>query len=659
LLKSYLKVKAHLFLVLNLILIPPTKLISNEFYCPQYDSTKNIIPDTTAYEVQLPEGTQQLIEYLDFKNTDIKDVLRSLGTKYNLNIFVENDVDVRITIHLTNISVLDALNFIIRENGLLLNREGNIFKVSNPPLPEPEPPPPLEITFENGLLSMDLQNENLEKAIYEISLKSGKNILLNQGVQGRLSGFIQEMAFEPGLKTLLAINGFIMRKRDGVYLIDYDPNAIPNGNMEGQNSRTAGRGFWIEVKDSLVSLDVTNVEIKNLVEEISRQLEIDIIFYGEIKGQISARCTLLPLDQALSYIFGATNYTFRKDGAVYLIGDKNVQGITCSRLIKLKYLKAEGIIEILPQSIISKATLKIIKEHNGIIIIGCHDIIRETEDFISQIDHPVPQILIEALVLDLSTTDISEFGIEAGTMPVADSSKMNFSFFPSIEVDARSDYMNRQIAFYGPQLGLPQVGKLPANFYVKLKALETEGKANVRSRPQIATLNGHTASISIGTTQYYIIKSQTPYGYNYNNNNNQQQSQPYYLQQSERFEKITAQMELKITPWVSASGEITVEINHEFSTPKGNLDPNRPPTIDHRILDSTVRLRDGETIILGGLRQTVDNVTISKFPILGSIPLLGRLFQNRSKNKTTSELLILVTPHLNHVYSGDEKGVIK
>lgn len=118
-------------------------------------------------------------------------------------------------------------------------------------------------------------------------------------------------------------------------------------------------------------------------------------------------------------------------------------------------------------------------------------------------------------------------------------------------------------------------------------------------------------------------------------------------------------MELKIIPWVSASGEITVEIHPEFSTPKGSLDPTRPPTIDHRILDSTVRLREGETIILGGLRQTIDNVTINKFPILGSIPLVGRLFQNRSKNKTTAELLILVTPYLNHVVSEKEMGRIR
>ncbi len=622
----------------------------------QFCDTTGIEPDSCYEQLNLPTGAHQLIEYLDFKNTDIKDILRSIADKYNLNIFVEDDVQVRITIHLTKITVYEALKFIVQEHGFLLHIEGNIFKVTRLPEPEPVPPPPLNISYENSLLSLDLKNERLDKAIYEISRMSGKNILINQGIQGPVSGFLQNMPFELGLKTLLETNGFVLRERAGIYRVDYGADYQGERGKEREQGR---QRFWVEVKDSLISLDVTDADIKNLVKEIALQLNIDVIFYGDIQGKISARCTQLGIDQALTYIFRGTNFTFRKNEKVYLIGDKNIQGITQAKLIRLQHIKAEGIIELLPQSITSKATLKIIKEHNGIIVISSHDVIEEIEDFISQIDYPIPQILIEALVLDLNTTDLSEFSLEAGTRPVADSGRMNFSFFPGVEVDAKANYLDRQIAIYGPQLGLPQVGKLPANFYVKLRALEREGKANVRSRPQIATLNGHPASISIGTTQYYILKSQTPFGYYSDNYPQGQQNQPYYLSESERFEKITAQMELKIIPWVSASGEITVEIHPEFSTPKGSLDPTRPPTIDHRILDSTVRLREGETIILGGLRQTIDNVTINKFPILGSIPLLGRLFQNRSKNKTTAELLILVTPYLNHVVSEKEIGRIR
>ena len=112
--------------------------------------------------------------------------------------------------------------------------------------------------------------------------------------------------------------------------------------------------------------------------------------------------------------------------------------------------------------------------------------------------------------------------------------------------------------------GLGKIVRLPDDFFARIRALSVEGRASIRSRPQIATLNGHTASLTIGTTQYYLLRSQTPY----------QSPSTVLLQQSQRFEKIEANVVLDITPWVSASGEITADIRPEFSAPVGEFDPD-------------------------------------------------------------------------------------
>ncbi|MEE4312166.1 MAG: type II and III secretion system protein [candidate division KSB1 bacterium] len=638
-LSIYLKIT-----VLAVWIIHPSLVLSvpgqqNDISPAQRDSVLIKQNNRTASVDSLPPGAYQAIENLDFKDSDIRDVVRSIAHKYKLNIFIADDVRNRITMHLSDISVYQALEFIVNENGLQIEQRGHIFKITNPPDPEPIPPPPPDVAFTDGLLSVDLDNDDLHRVVHEISKKAGVNIVVNQGVHGRLSGYIQNIKLIPGLKYLLEANGFDLRTKNDILWIDADSrhHSRPEASSTSYRSR-----YWFEVNDSLISLEVVDAELKQLIGDVAAEIGIDMVFYGEIKGKVSAKCTNIRLEELLLYLFKGTEYTYRKEKNIYLIGDKKVRGITHSKLIRLNHMKVEGITELLPANITSAASLKIVKEHNALMVIGSHDLIEETENYLHQIDHPIPQILIEAIVVDYNTTDISEFRLEAGTRTQEDSSRMDFSFFPHIEVDANAGYLQNQLELYGPQLGLVQIGKLPTNFYMRLKMMETEGRANVRSRPQIATLNGHTASISIGTTQYFILKSQTPYS-----NPNQ-----IILQESERFEKISAEMLLEITPWVSASGEITVEIHPEFSTPRGNLDATRPPTIDHRILDSTVRLRDGETIILGGLRQTIDNVTISKFPVLGDIPLLGRLFQNRQKNKTEAELVIYVTPHLNHIYDG-------
>ena len=582
--------------------------------------------------------TSQIITVLDFKNTDIKDIMRALAEKYDINIFVQDAVDKRITVHLTNISVDQAIQFMVDQCQLLLEQEGTIYKLK---LPEPEPdppPPPLRIFMENGLLTVDVNNEPLDRVIRLIAEKSGKNIVLANGVSGYISGFLQSIELEEGIRSLATINGFSLRKQESLYVIDW--GILQDTQKSGQRT---GR-FWVNAKDSLLSIDFVGVQLADAVREISNHLGIDIIIYGEIKGMITAKCSDHPIEEVLNLLFKGTNYTFRKKGRIFLVGEKTVQGISSTELIQLKHMKVEGLTDILPKRLTTEAGVQIIKEHNGIMVTGSQEIISEARDYLNQIDKPIPQILIEAIVVDFNTADIREFSLDAG-LGSPDSSKVSSfrQLFPFVEQTADGDYLNAQIDLYTPRWGLPQVGRLPSDFYLRIKALEQESKAKIRSRPQIATLSGHTASISIGTTQYFILETNTPYPATNN----------IYVQGSQRFETIKAEMLLEVTPWVSASGEITTEIHPEFSTPKEHLDPNVPPTIDHRILNSTVRLRDGETIILGGLIQDMDSKSYEKFPILGDIPLLGYLFRNHSKNNTSSELMVYLTPHLYYEDLGD------
>lgn len=587
---------------------------------------------------------QQKNQLLDFKNTEIKDIVRSLATKYNLNVYIANDVTTRATLRLVDVTVEEALHFLVNENGLAMTIAGNLCKIFPPEIPQPEPKP-LAISFANGLLSVDLQNEELEKVTRALAEKSKHNLIVQQGVSGKVSGFLQEVAFEPGLLALMASNGFSVRKREGLYLIEQNERAS-NGVTRG-----AGNAAWITREDSLLTLAITGGDLDQLVRELAEEMNVGLFVYGNLSGKVNAQCARVPFEQALSYLLKGTSYTYRKEGGIYLIGDKNVSGIASTKLVRLQHMKSEGLLDLMPATLKNTATLQVIKEQNGLLVMGSPDLIREVETFVAQIDHPSAQILIEALVVDFNTSDLGELGMNAGMKAPNDTTAQGGdSIFPFVDFTASAGVLNQALQYYGEQFGVKNIGKLPDRFYLHLRALEKKGKANVRSQPQIATLNGHPASLKIGTTQYFILRSQQPLvGGNQVIN-----------QITERFEKITAEISLTITPWVSASGEITTEIKPEFSTPQGVLDPQVPPTINHRTLNSTVRLRDGETIVLGGLVQNFDNENIDKFPLLGSLPLLGRLFQNRSHNRSKSELIIYVTPHLYYTEGADYRsGVLR
>lgn len=580
--------------------------------------------------------TTIVVPLLDFKSVDIRDVFNALAKAYSLNISLDQSVQGNVTISFNKVGLNEVLVFLIRENGLAHEKSENIIRIFKKEEEVP-PPPPLEIEVKDNLLSLDLQDADLAGFVRTLVQKSGRNMVIETGVTGTVSGTLKDVDFHKGLTALMSSNGYIVRRMEGIYHIDKEV-AAPGG-------APIRRAYGVTYKDNLLSIDVTNARLGDLVGQIASQCNLNVFLYGSIEGQISAKCSGLTVDDALNSIFKGTDYTFRKEKDVYFVGSKQMEGMPVSKLIKLKHLAAEGIIELLPQSLVTKASLKMVKGQNGLIANGPYGVVRDIEEFIKEIDHPPAQVLIEALVVDYTVTDHREFGITANNYGLQNELNLLENYYPFIDVYTSREPAQKELESIASHLNIANVGKLPEGFFAMLHALEQEGKANVRSRPQIATLNGHTAKIDIGTTQYYLLQTETTYP---------GAQQALATQVTEKFQTIEASMSLSVTPWVTASGEVIVAIHPEFNTPKGAFDPEIPPTIDHRVLDSRVRLRDGETIVLGGLIQNVESTTINRFPILGHLPLIGWLFQNRTSTKTNSDLVIYVTPH---IYYGSEGAV--
>lgn len=605
--------------------------------------------DTAQFDInlkELPEEATDQIGNLNFRDLDIKDLLRGIGREYNLNLIVDNNINKRATIRLSGIPVIEAVIHICEEYSLELLQSGQIFRVQNysPPQEEPDPVIPDITIAKDSLLTFDLKGEDLEIVMRTLSQKTEENIVIRNGVSGSLNGFLQDVPFELGLETILSNNGLTMREKDGIYIIDRA------GMRSGQGGED--QTFWVNVDDEgMISMDVVNVPIPDLIREIGFQMEINMITYELPTGQITARLNNQTLGETFSYLFRGTNFTYRREDDIYIIGDKNISGIASTRLIRLDHIRADVVMEMIPQSISQGASIQVVKEQNGLMVIGTNDIIFELESFIEEIDYPTPQIMIEAMVIDVNTSDFFELGVTLAKGAAPDSTFLNpFAIFggrgPSgrqsggLITQGDGEAANNWFGSGGNLFGIRNLGRLPADFFFRIQALSQEGVINMRSRPQISTLNGHKASIEIGTTQYFILRSTTPL----------QSPNQIVTQETERFETIEANVSLEITPWVSSSGEVTTEIHPEFNTPVGDFNSEVPPTINSRILDSTVRLKDGETIILGGLIQDTETVNHNKVPILGDIPLLGQLFRNRSTENIKSELIIFITPY---VFYGD------
>lgn len=629
--------------------VPSPQLLSKADSINKQKSLSNDeLRDTTSEKsvsdvTDIPPGAKDTTT-LSFKDTDIRDIFRGLSIQHGLNIFLDNSINKRVTISLMSVRVYDAIKFLCEQNNLLLNLEGGIFKIAPPPPPKEEPPPPPKpptVSYDNHLLSVQLKNDDLERVVLEIQKKTGFNILLLNGTTGTITGTLNNIEFENGFTQLLNNNGFAVQKKNGVFIVSRMDYFV--GTQSGNQQKPTGP-YWVSVKDSLVSLDVTNAPLDRVVSDIVKQCNSDVVFYNSLSGTLSIRATNIPFSKALDLMLKNTNFTYRESEGTYFIGERANKSLAVTKLIKLKHLRADKVMEMIPQAISSQAMVKAVKEHNGLVIIASSDVIEQMKEFLLQVDKPIAQVLIEALVVDFDRTKGSEFGIEAGLLGSPDTTGIarSGSLVPGINGGATGPWLNRRfekighVNLFGTDINVASLGVLPADFYMQVKALEQRGIANIKSRPLLATVNGQQASLSIGTTQYFLLKTTTPY---------RDQTQVVF-QESQTFQTIEADVKLEITPYVGADSMITVDIKPDFRTPVGQLSSNVPPTINRRALSSTVVVKDGETIMLGGLIEEGETEQRSQVPILGSIPLLGDLFSSTTKSNHKTELIIYVTPHI-------------
>jgi len=270
-----------------------------------------------------------------------------------------------------------------------------------------------------------------------------------------------------------------------------------------------------------------------------------------------------------------------------------------SRQIALRYIRATDAKATLG-IVLAKAVVAVDRMHNALIVSGNATLLARVRRLVSQIDTPSPQVLFEVRVIDLTPiNDQSNFGLEFGGLDLGGQ-----------PIAAASTY-----AFSG--------GSIPLN--VKLNALLSQGRARILATPKILTLSDRVAKLHIGAT-YPIATNGSVFG-----------------SQSVRY--IDIGVKLKIRATIGKNGSVIADIHPQYSEILGFSAQNFP-IIANRRLDSTLRVRNGETIVLGGLLRDVSSETVRRVPFLSQIPILGSFFANKATSHERDEIVFLITPHV-------------
>jgi type IV pilus assembly protein PilQ len=372
---------------------------------------------------------------------------------------------------------------------------------------------------------------------------------------------------------------------------------------------------------------VTNVfyesELTQVLKEISDQVGIPIITDGTVSGQVTMEIKDLPLEECLKRILFPLGFSFKKLDNYYLVGSgkpdyPSFSLLSTCEIIRPNYLKAKDIFSLL--SDFYKPYVKINEKINALVITAPNQIIEKFKEDLKNIDKPPRQVLIEALVTEISTDALKELGINWSGKLFKGADTFNiFANFSEL-LDTTFGIIYKVVT--------KELGKgWFYSFLPTLEAMVEKGKATVKANPKLVTIEGQEASITVGKEQYYQMVTGPP-------------QYPYV-----RLEVVKFGTSLNITPFISDKDEITVEIEPEVSDFVGR-GVGDLPLISRRGVKTQIRVKDGEKIVIGGLLTKNERVIQRKVPLLGDIPILGFFFRYNRKVTDNSEVVIIITPHI-------------
>jgi type IV pilus secretin PilQ/predicted competence protein len=381
----------------------------------------------------------------------------------------------------------------------------------------------------------------------------------------------------------------------------------------------------------LVTLDYKDAELSSVLRALSYSYNLNLVASKDIKGKVTVALRDVTVDEALNAVLNVNGYTFtRKGNLIYITPGPGLEGIDVVTVtIPLKYLTASEASELLQKAISSKGDIRINAATNSLVITDFPASIEKVKLVLKDIDIPPIQVLIEAKLVDISEKDYQNFGVSytvdykpAGDIKGLFDRKTGYQE----ELAGSQTMAGPSSSLSGGQLKITTLTFKGLSGTVTLDALIQDQKAHLLASPSIATLNGKEARIIIGERYPYKEKTQTTTG------------------TTETTKFVDIGTTLRVTPQVSPDGWITMYVHPEVSSLTSSLDAG--PRIATREADATIRVRDGETIIIGGLIKRQDDRVKGKVPIIGHIPILGWFFTKASSDLTSTELVVFITPRI-------------
>lgn len=470
----------------------------------------------------------------------------------------------------------------------------------------------------NDLITFSARNISVKDAFATLARISGRSISVGSDIRDEDTIAvveIQDQPFEEAFFSLIDASRVNYTTTGNSYTVIKGGSANPI-MIFGLGATAVNKSLPILERTADISYD--NQDLATLLKDLANKFGIDIVLTATPTERVSTRVRNVNIEQALRLVLSGTSfdYTTTGDSETYVIYNRLNKNYTVgqeSKMFLLMNLEAMDVQQLLPVEV--RANVRISNDQNSIIADGSPNDLKRIEEFLGRIDKPLPQVELELRLIEIQKTiseDLKFFKDDGFIIGRIKKGVTVFDFSPDLW-----KIFNKQITY-----------------------LEKLGMAQIRAYPKLLSLSGRTAMINIDTDTNLVLGAATGQG------------QQIGVVATQQLQRITAGTALSITPIVGTGGLITAKIQIEVSDNSGTTTQNGvtvPARTTRRRINADVQVRDGETVAIGGL--IIDNNSVDRvgLPFLTRMPLIGNYINNRNRQKTQSELIVLITPTIRNI----------
>nr|HID59889.1 type IV pilus secretin family protein [Desulfobacterales bacterium] len=398
-----------------------------------------------------------------------------------------------------------------------------------------------------------------------------------------------------------------------------------------------------------ISLDFHDADIRNVIRILTDISGQNIVIDPDVSGRITLRLKEVPWDQVLDFILKTNKLDKVVEGNIIRIARlstlreeqeaikakeqaKDSADPLYTEYIPVNYAKASDIKNRLENIKSERGTVSVDDRTNMIIMKDIKKALNEAKELIKKLDIPTPQVLIEARIVEVTTSFSRELGIQwGGQFGEISQPSYPHGHYEGIFGDAGGNnyVVNLPISATYGGLGftfgrIAGAGGTTLMLDARLLAMQSRGEAKIISSPRILTLDNKEAYIEQGTSIPYQKEEEGTISVSF----------------------VEAVLKLTVTPHITPDNRVSLKINAKKDSPDWANAVSGTPAIDKKEADTELLVNDGDTIVIGGIIKKNKEWTEAGLPWLSRIPILGWLFKSKLSHHGSSELLIFITPKI-------------